>query len=77
MRLPVYRRRHHEELDARVEDARRSAEDAQAEAALSERRYQSVRDHVVGPLKEAGSRNSFAEMVRISLTNGYGGGGHP
>lgn len=67
-------RRRHDDLDARVADARARAEDAREEAELSLARQESVREHVVRPLRQAAEQNQFAAMIRASLTEGYGRG---
>lgn len=64
-------RRRHEELDARVTDATARAEEARGEAAKSRERQEAVREKVVVPLQRAAARNSFAELIRDSLTEGH------
>jgi hypothetical protein len=54
------------ELDAR-------ATEAGQEKARSRERAQRVQREVVEPLLEAGRQNRFAEMIRASLLQGYGG----
>ena len=58
-------RHHRDDLDARVEAAEKEKE-------LSRRRLAHVRENVTGPLHERGQRNQFAEIIRRSLTEGYG-----
>ncbi len=65
-------RRRHADLDARVAEARERAEDAAAEARLSEARHEAVVEQVVKPLRRAADRNQFAEMIRQSLIDGHG-----
>lgn len=57
------RRRRHRE--ARLEEAR-------AEHQLSRARLAHVREHIVEPLRRAGERNQFADMIRTSLMEGHG-----
>ena len=57
-------------LDARAAEAVQAAEHAEAEAELSQRRLESIRQHVVEPLRDAAERNQFSEMIRATLTNG-------
>jgi hypothetical protein len=61
MRLPWQR---HKDLTERARAAR-------AEAELSQRRLESVRRNVTGPLQKAGERNRFAEVIRLSLLEGH------
>lgn len=70
MRLRLFRRQHHDDLDARVADAQARAEDAAAEARKSQVRQEAVRENVVRPLRQAAARNQFAEMLRDSLIEG-------
>lgn len=67
--LPHLRRRH-AELDARVADARKRADDAAGEARKSQARQEAVRERVVMPLQRAAAHNQFAQMIRDSLTEG-------
>jgi hypothetical protein len=69
--LPRLRRRR-EELDKRVASARARAETATAEAEKSRARQESVREHVVGPLRQAAEHNQFAQLIRDSLIEGRG-----
>ena len=64
--------RRHENLDARVEDARQRAVAATYEAEKSRKRRESVQKNVVEPLRQAGAQNHFAELIRRSLIDGYG-----
>jgi hypothetical protein len=66
-------RRRHEELDKRVASATARAEAAAGEAHKSQVRQEAVREHVVKPLQRAAARNSFADLIRASLTEGNGG----
>lgn len=66
-------RRRHRELDARLAEATARAEAAAAEAEKSLARQESVREHVVKPLKRAAEHNQFADLIRNSLTEGNGG----
>jgi hypothetical protein len=61
MRLPWQR---HKDLARRAAAAREEAE-------LSQRRLESVRRNVTGPLKRAGDRNRFAEVIRSTLLEGH------
>lgn len=67
-------RRRHSGLDARVADAEKRAEEAAAEARLSRARHEAVVEQVVKPLRRAGERNQFAELLRRSLIEKHGGG---
>ena len=60
------------ELDERVEDANRRADDARKEAELSRHRQKMVEENVVAPLRRAATHNQFAEMLRRSLVQGHG-----
>jgi len=68
--VSIFRRRH-PELDARVAEARTRAQEAQAEAELSIARQETVREHVVKPLRKRAEQNSFAEMLADSLAEGH------
>jgi hypothetical protein len=57
-------------LEARAREARRRAEEARAERELSQRRLEAVRKHAVHPLRKAGERNNFADMIRDGLLGG-------
>jgi hypothetical protein len=46
---------------------------ATQEAELSRQRLETVRKEVVEPLKAAGRRNSFADLIRQSLITGHHG----
>ena len=72
--MRLFRRRHHDDLDARVADARARAEDAAAEARKSQVRQEAVREHIVRPLRRAAERNQFSDMIRASLIEGHGRG---
>jgi len=52
------------DLDAR-------ARDAGCERERSRERLEAVRRDVVEPLAEAGRRNRFADMIRLSLLEGH------
>lgn len=73
--MSFFRRRR--ELDARVADARARAEEAEREAAKSRARYESVREHVVEPLRQYAEENNFAAMIRDSIRRGYEKGAPP
>ena len=62
----------HQRLDRRVADATARAAEAAEEARLSQVRHDAVKDRIVGPLREAGNRNRFADMLRASIAEGYG-----
>jgi hypothetical protein len=62
----------HDDLDMRVAQARVRAEDARGEAQKSRVRQEAAREHVIMPLREAAERNGFADLIRDSLTEGYG-----
>jgi hypothetical protein len=62
-------------LDARVADAAAGAETARQEARKSRDRQDTVRERVVVPLQRAAERNSFADMIRASLTEAHRGNG--
>lgn len=62
----IFRRRKHDELDKRVEQATE-------EAAQSRERLERFRENVIDPLQDAGSRDQFAEIIRRSLIDGHGG----
>lgn len=64
-------RRRREELDARVASATKRAEVAAGEARKSRVRQESVREHVVEPLRQAAEHNQFADLIRRSLTEGH------
>ena len=55
--------RRHKHASARAEDAHREVE-------VSRRRLERVRAEVVRPLREAGERNQFADLIRASLEGG-------
>lgn len=55
------------ELDARVEDAQRRAQDATLEAETSARRRKEIEKNIVTPLDAKGAHNQFAELIRQSL----------
>ena len=71
MKLKFFSKRLNE-LDARVEDARQRAEDATREAKISRQRRELIEENVVKPLRQAGSHNQFAELIRQSLIDGRG-----
>lgn len=71
--MSFLRRRRRGELDARVEDATRRAEAAREEAELSRARHEQVVEDIITPLRQAGERNRFADLLRQSLAQGYGG----
>ncbi len=58
-------------IEDRVAEAARAAQDAEAEAELSRRRHESIRRHVVEPLRRAEQHNQFADIIRASLINGH------
>jgi hypothetical protein len=60
------RRQQASSLDQRAREARE--EDAE-----SKRRLHAIRQNVVRPLAETGSRNQFADIIRASLIQGRGG----
>jgi hypothetical protein len=70
---------HHrlKELDARVEDAQRRAEQATQEAEISMQRKKNVEEKVVEPLRRQGAHNQFAELLRASLITGHHNGNIP
>lgn len=74
MKIFRFRLRRHADLDARVAQAQRRAGEAAEEARLSQVRHEAVVENVVRPLRRAGERNQFAELVRRSLIEGHGGG---
>lgn len=63
MKLIRRRQARKRELDERIEQARREAEE-------SRRRLESARVHVIAPLRERGGRNQFADLIRMSLQGG-------
>ena len=65
-----HRRHDRQAQDARVEQARAQAEAAAREIELSRRRAESVRKHVIEPLRKAGEHNQFAAMIRTTLASG-------
>jgi hypothetical protein len=67
------RREKARQLAQRVESARASAGQAQAEAEWSQQRLHSVRANVVEPRQQIRDRNHFTEIIRESLAGGYGG----
>lgn len=67
-------RRRHDDLDARVADAERGAEEATEQARVSRARHEDVVENVVKPLRRAAERNQFAELIRKSLVEGRNGG---
>ena len=75
LRLPFLHERL-DELDMRVADARERAEDATREAETSARRKKIVEKNVVEPLRQQGSHNQFAELIRQSLMDGRQQGNH-
>jgi hypothetical protein len=58
------RRHRKRDLDERVDQARREAEE-------SRQRLEQAREHVVAPLHERASRNQFADLIRMSLQGGH------
>lgn len=64
--------RRHADLDARVAQAEKRADEAAGEARLSQARHEAVVEQVVRPLRKAGERNRFADMIRQSLIDGRG-----
>lgn len=74
MKLPRFRLKRHEELDARVKDAEERAETAREEASRSRARQEAVRERVVMPLQRAAAHNQFSDLIRRSLTEGNGNG---
>lgn len=66
--------RRHEELDARVADARARAATAEEEIKVSRGRQQAIRQNVIAPLRKAGEHNQFAELLRASIIAGHGNG---
>jgi len=68
--MSIFRRRH-PKLDARVAEARKRAQEAAAEAELSQARQEQVRERVIRPLRKAGEHNQFAELIRASLIEGH------
>lgn len=68
-------RRNRSDQDARVAEARAAAGHAEREVELSRRRAESVRKHVVDPLREYAEHNQFADLIRQSLINGNDSGG--
>lgn len=69
MKLPRLHRRR--DLDARLADARRRADEAAEEAALSLARQAGVREHVVRPLRKYAEDNNFAALLRASIRQGW------
>ena len=67
-------RRRHERLDARVKSATARAETAADEAARSQVRQDTAREHVMLPLQQAAAHNQFADLIRRSLAEGHGKG---
>lgn len=72
--MKIFRRHRHADLDARVAEAEKRADEAAGEARLSQVRHEAVVENVVRPLRRAGERNQFAELLRRSLIEGHGGG---
>lgn len=64
--MRLFRRLRGAHLDEQVEKAREEAE-------KSRRRLEAVRATVVDPIREAGVRNQFADMLRRSLEVGHDG----
>lgn len=61
----------HRKLEERAAQAAAGAEDAAREAERSRQRLEAVRENVVTPMREAASRNQFADMLRRSLIEGH------
>lgn len=59
----IFRRRRRA-LDARVQAAADEKDESQ-------RRLDRLRHDIIAPLREAGERNQFAEMIRVSLLEGH------
>lgn len=72
MRLLERFRRRRADLEARIADATARAREAGQEADKSRARQDSVREHVVEPLRAAAERDCFADLIRESLVNGNG-----
>jgi hypothetical protein len=68
-------RRRRDAQDARVADAAAAAKAAAREIEVSRQRAESVRKHVIEPLRKAAEHNQFAALIRQTLINGNGG--HP
>jgi hypothetical protein len=71
MRLFRRHRDKHRRLDARIADACARHAEASGEAALSQARHDEIQGRIVRPLREAGWRNHFGELIRDSLTEDH------
>lgn len=69
--------RHHDELDARVDEARARAQAAEEEVEVSRERHERIHQHVVVPLRRAAEHNQFAELLRASILTGHNENGSP
>lgn len=59
------------ERAARLAELRARAEAAEQEKNLSGKRLEHAQRDVINPLREAGRRNQFADMIRSSLLEGH------
>lgn len=65
-------RRKREERNARIEEARASAEKAVEEEEVSRGRLSRIREQYVEPMRKKGQDNGFARDIEDGLIRGWG-----